>query len=235
MFVGFTSYCNEDWVSFQRLKPLYDDAHGHKISWKRVYGDRNRYIPIETLSLDEVRALARTLQSDVRRLQKSSASVDVLEFVEIKRHLEHVSMYLQYKTIAAHEMTLAERGDNNSMLASARECAVPDMRAWLLELWTQRHANETWHRRYTSALRRFTMMEEEGEDEDEDEWMICPITREVMEDPVVCVDGHTYERYAIQRWLASSLTSPNTGARLRSAELTPNHALRKAVRARRAR
>ena len=30
---------------------------------------------------------------------------------------------------------------------------------------------------------------------------ICPITHEVMEDPVVCADGHSYERAAITQWL----------------------------------
>ena len=29
----------------------------------------------------------------------------------------------------------------------------------------------------------------------------CPITRDIMKDPVVLGDGHTYERTAIQRWL----------------------------------
>jgi len=28
----------------------------------------------------------------------------------------------------------------------------------------------------------------------------CPITHEVMVDPVVAQDGHTYERQAIEEW-----------------------------------
>ena len=31
---------------------------------------------------------------------------------------------------------------------------------------------------------------------------ICPISQQVMEDPVVCADGHSYERAFIQKWLA---------------------------------
>lgn len=35
MYRGFTSYCNSWYISFYN-KPLYDDASGHKIFWKRV-------------------------------------------------------------------------------------------------------------------------------------------------------------------------------------------------------
>ena len=43
----------------------------------------------------------------------------------------------------------------------------------------------------------------------------CPITREIMEVPVVLVgDGHTYERSAIVRWLSIRATSPMTNESL---------------------
>ena len=39
----------------------------------------------------------------------------------------------------------------------------------------------------------------------------CPITMEVMEDPVIAADGHTYDRLAIQQSFASGNTkSPMT-------------------------
>jgi len=34
----------------------------------------------------------------------------------------------------------------------------------------------------------------------------------MMQDPVVCVDGHSYERVNIERWFRESSTSPATGA-----------------------
>ena len=40
---------------------------------------------------------------------------------------------------------------------------------------------------------------------------VCPITRELMRDPVFCGDGHTYERDAISVWLMTKDTSPKTG------------------------
>ena len=39
---------------------------------------------------------------------------------------------------------------------------------------------------------------------------LCPITCEVMEDPVMADDGQTYERAAIATWVAGHGTSPMT-------------------------
>ena len=59
---------------------------------------------------------------------------------------------------------------------------------------------------------------------------ICPITAEIMTDPVTTVDGFTYERAAITEWLSTKDTSPFTGATLKSKALIPNLALRSMIR-----
>lgn len=38
----------------------------------------------------------------------------------------------------------------------------------------------------------------------------CPITYQIFHDPVIAEDGHTYERYAIEQWLTTHITSPIT-------------------------
>ena len=59
---------------------------------------------------------------------------------------------------------------------------------------------------------------------------LCPITLEVMKEPVVCADGHTYERSAIEEWLrAGKRTSPVTGKRLPSVTTVTNFALRSSI------
>ena len=58
---------------------------------------------------------------------------------------------------------------------------------------------------------------------------ICPITTEVMSDPVMAADGHSYERSAIERWLATKSTSPLTGSELEHRILIPNHTLRRQI------
>ena len=60
---------------------------------------------------------------------------------------------------------------------------------------------------------------------------ICPITAEIMTDPVSTSDGFTYERAAITEWLRTKDTSPKTGATLESKKLIPNHSLRSVIRA----
>ena len=55
---------------------------------------------------------------------------------------------------------------------------------------------------------------------------ICPITAEIMSDPVSTMDGFTYERAAITEWLRTNDTSPFTGAKLESKMLIPNLTVR---------
>ena len=57
----------------------------------------------------------------------------------------------------------------------------------------------------------------------------CPISCELMVDPVTCSDGHSYDRSNIERWLLSSNMSPVTGLALPTRHLIPNHALRNAI------
>eukprot|EP00913_Durusdinium_trenchii_P020518 g19272.t2 len=58
----------------------------------------------------------------------------------------------------------------------------------------------------------------------------CPISQEVMRDPVVTCDGQTYEHQNIQEWFRrGTQTSPLTNLPLASKELVPNLALRQAV------
>ena len=60
-------------------------------------------------------------------------------------------------------------------------------------------------------------------------YFLCPITLELMQDPVIAADGHTYERKAIRNFIASSNKaprSPMTNKALAHTHLTPNIAIR---------
>lgn len=57
----------------------------------------------------------------------------------------------------------------------------------------------------------------------------CPILYQKMKDPVICCDGHTYERKAIEQWLENNNTSPLTNKVLTSKKLTTNYALKNAI------
>ena len=59
---------------------------------------------------------------------------------------------------------------------------------------------------------------------------LCPITGDIMADPVSTSDGFSYEREAISEWFATGQkSSPMTGAPLDRSTLVPNHALRSAI------
>jgi len=57
----------------------------------------------------------------------------------------------------------------------------------------------------------------------------CPISQQVMHDPVVLCDGHTYERRHIERWLQDHTRSPVSNEVLSQQTMFPNHALRNAI------
>ena len=58
---------------------------------------------------------------------------------------------------------------------------------------------------------------------------LTAISLEPMTDPVICADGHSYERAHIEAWLLDSNISPKTGAPLPHRMLVPNHSLRSAI------
>ena len=62
---------------------------------------------------------------------------------------------------------------------------------------------------------------------------VCPLTLQVMTDPVVDPEGNSYERKAIEDWLQKNTTSPVTKNPLTLESLVPNGALRAAIEQRR--
>ncbi|KAK6134212.1 hypothetical protein DH2020_032017 [Rehmannia glutinosa] len=58
----------------------------------------------------------------------------------------------------------------------------------------------------------------------------CPISLELMRDPVIVATGQTYERSYIQRWIdCGNTTCPNTQQKLQHLTLTPNYVLRSLI------
>ncbi|BAT77607.1 U-box domain-containing protein [Vigna angularis] len=64
---------------------------------------------------------------------------------------------------------------------------------------------------------------------------VCPLTKQVMRDPVTLENGQTFEREAIEKWFKECresgrrLVCPLTQQELRSAELNPSMALRNTI------
>lgn len=58
----------------------------------------------------------------------------------------------------------------------------------------------------------------------------CPITLELMKEPVTIETGHTYDRSSILKWFkAGNATCPKTGNKLGSTAVVPNSALKRLI------
>ncbi|KAJ6295023.1 hypothetical protein OIU76_023004 [Salix suchowensis] len=59
---------------------------------------------------------------------------------------------------------------------------------------------------------------------------VCPISLDLMKDPVSLSSGITYDRESIESWLdGGNFTCPVTNQVLRSFDQIPNHSLRKMI------
>jgi len=59
--------------------------------------------------------------------------------------------------------------------------------------------------------------------------LVCPISLQLFQDPVVAEDGHTYEREAITEWIRLNGTSPLTRQPLNIEALRPNFTLKQVI------
>mgnify|MGYP001198884602 FL=1 len=57
----------------------------------------------------------------------------------------------------------------------------------------------------------------------------CPISGDLMNDPVIGTDGHSYERSEIMKWLSNNKTSPMTREALHENDLTDNLTLKRSI------
>lgn len=58
----------------------------------------------------------------------------------------------------------------------------------------------------------------------------CPISLEIMSDPVTIQTGHTYDRSSILKWFKSrNPTCPKTGEKLKNKDMVPNLALKQLI------
>uniref|UniRef100_A0A8C7YQE5 WD repeat, SAM and U-box domain-containing protein 1 n=1 Tax=Oryzias sinensis TaxID=183150 RepID=A0A8C7YQE5_9TELE len=79
-------------------------------------------------------------------------------------------------------------------------------------------------------LRRVNALKAEQNGSEAPDHFLCPITRELMKDPVIAADGFSYERESIESWIRGKhKTSPMTNLPLRTTLLTPNRSLKMAI------
>lgn len=79
-------------------------------------------------------------------------------------------------------------------------------------------------------LRKIKSLKASQSGSDAPDEFLCPISREVMKDPVIAADGYSYERESIEGWIkGKTKTSPMTNLPLLTTLLTPNRSLKMAI------
>lgn len=79
-------------------------------------------------------------------------------------------------------------------------------------------------------MRKIEALKAEQSGSEAPDEFLCPITRELMKDPVIAADGYSYERQSIESWIrGKNKTSPMTNLPLQTTLLTPNRSLKTAI------
>ncbi|XP_044221790.1 WD repeat, SAM and U-box domain-containing protein 1-like isoform X1 [Thunnus albacares] len=79
-------------------------------------------------------------------------------------------------------------------------------------------------------LRKIEALRAEQSGSEAPDEFLCPITRELMKEPVIAADGYSYERESIESWIrGKNKTSPMTNLPLQTTLLTPNRSLKMAI------
>ncbi|XP_058642044.1 WD repeat, SAM and U-box domain-containing protein 1-like [Onychostoma macrolepis] len=80
------------------------------------------------------------------------------------------------------------------------------------------------------VLRKIKDLRSSLMDSDVPDEFLCPITRELMKDPVIAADGFSYEREAMESWINTpNRSSPMTNLPLQTTLLTANRSLKTAI------
>ena len=113
--------------------------------------------------------------------------------------------------------------DCNIWLQKEEEPRPPSPEAWL-------HLQRTFSRVRASKATQSKARQQKETQIHKIAAFVCPLTLQILRDPVVGADGHTYERDAICDWLNQNGTSPLTRQRMQVSDLVPNISLLQAMK-----
>ncbi|KAJ1257486.1 hypothetical protein BS78_10G000500 [Paspalum vaginatum] len=146
-------------------------------------------------------------------------TLDPLLLTRISEKLQlHTMADMKKESVALHEMVISSSGEPDacveemsSLLKKLKDCVI-----------TEAPATETSAARSAASIKHTSPIIP-------DEFR-CPISLELMQDPVIVSSGQTYERSCIQKWLDSGhKTCPKTQQPLSHTSLTPNFVLKSLI------
>ncbi|XP_018597156.1 WD repeat, SAM and U-box domain-containing protein 1 isoform X2 [Scleropages formosus] len=145
-------------------------------------------------------------------------NIDGAELLSLSK--EMLAMELNIGT-AAHAKGTQTRGANR--FSPAHLCREQRSALWTLALRESAGLRN-------KVIRKVTELKMELIGTGVPDEFLCPITREIMKDPVLAADGYSYEREAIEDWIkAKNRSSPMTNLPLPTTTVTPNRTLKMAI------
>ncbi|KAJ8538182.1 hypothetical protein K7X08_014722 [Anisodus acutangulus] len=187
--------------------------------------------------------------------EKEQVELMIVQFKRSKKRIDTQDMELAMDLM----VSVSTENDRNADSASIERLAkkielhtVEDLKAEMVavkEVIKERRAHNAENTQQIidllNKLKRLAGMEEETGPSDEPfmpkalekstsiaipNEFICPITLQIMTDPVIISTGQTYERESIQQWLDSNHhTCPKTGETLTHLSVAPNFALKNLI------
>ncbi|KAL6606429.1 hypothetical protein ACP70R_042082 [Stipagrostis hirtigluma subsp. patula] len=170
------------------------------------------------------RAATRTDTPDTQLLKDLASALaadktcDPAVLTRISHKLQLQTMAdMKKESVALHEMVISSGGEPDgcveemsSLLKKLKDCVI-----------TEAPSTDTLGTRSASIKHRSPIIPDEFR---------CPISLELMQDPVIVSSGQTYERSCIQKWLDSGhKTCPKTQQPLSHTSLTPNFVLKSLI------
>ncbi|KAI3881670.1 hypothetical protein MKW92_001414 [Papaver armeniacum] len=219
----------------EQIEQALSEISYDKLNISRKFTSRYIHNHTEFLNRKIILLLIELVHAQFRRAKERSDSPDVQLYMDLYSAqnerdpdpaiLKRLSEKLQLKTIndlkkeslALHEMVISSGGDPGDWLE--------EMSVLLKKLKDSVLAENTGAE--TSDNEKVFMRSRSPVIPDD---FRCPISLELMKDPVIVSTGQTYERTCIQKWLdAGHKTCPKTQQTLSHTALTPNYVLKSLI------
>ncbi|KAJ9563464.1 hypothetical protein OSB04_008624 [Centaurea solstitialis] len=161
-------------------------------------------------------------------VQELNQLCESMQSVEFKTAIADETILEKIET-GIHERNADRSYANNVLISIAQALGIPTERSALKkEIEAFKNATHSTEEKERSYLTKRTSLGSQPLEPLQS--FYCPITGEVMVDPVETSSGHTFERSAIEKWLADgSNLCPLTMIPLENSVLRPNRTLRQSI------
>ena len=160
-----------------------------------------------------------------RKQRETKMSLSFLDRKHQRQELVQLASLKQQKALSSD----AEKIDEDPVQKMRDKAAREEVKK-ILEMEKQSRKRTHRKRQKSSKKSKSTQSHDESPEDNFHpkllEVLICPITQEVMVDPVFAADQHTYERAAIELWLRNHTRSPLTGQEMSHSNLETNRCVK---------